>query len=627
MRYLLILVLIAPILPAAAQRPRAPTREVQKELSPSDSAYAARFRLARSFLGAAQIERAIAILEDLHVERPGDASYYNELKGAYESVKRYDDAIRMVDRWLARNVPGAEPQLLAEKARLRYLSGDEQDARAVWDRVLGRADADERIFRLVYESMMQVRLIDRAILALQRGRAALQRPELFQTELAYLHGLVGDHDLAMEEYLALLQASAQQINYVRARLSQTLQQDGAMKAALPIIRARVAQRPDYRSFRELYAWMLVEGGEFADALDQYRILSRSEEQPGRTLFDFAMQAADMGAYKIAATAFGQVLAEHADIPVAADAQLGLADMQRLQGDRLAESHGPDAARPQYEAAVEACRAFLRLFPANPQTPQVLLRIGDLQQNVFLQHAEAEATLLAVVRDHRGTPAAREARFALGRLAVTRNELEAARLIFELLERDVGSMHPLAGRARYERALIHFYQGELAEAGALLQQIRQKTETDMANDAIALRVLLLGNPGPDSANAAVQQYAAAALLFRQRRIPETVDATERLLGYWGQHPIADDTRHLRATALREAGHMEDALVAFGELPLIHPDSPLADRSLFAFATILDHELGRRDEALSAYSDLLMRFPGSLLVPDVRQRIRILRREGT
>ncbi len=626
MRCLLFLAFALSALPAQAQRPRVPDRVIQEELSAPDSAHAARFRLAQSFVGAAQIERAIAILEDLYADRPSDNSYYNALKEAYEAVKRYDDAIFLIDGALARDVPGAEHQLVVEKARILYLNGDERGALATWDGVLDSAGDQERLYRLVYESMMQVRLIDRAILALERGRAGTERPELFQTELAYLHSLVGAHDKAMDEYLALLSVNARQINYVRGRLSQALQQEGAMEASLPIIDARVRHNPDIRSFRELFAWMLMEDSQYQRAFEEYRILSREEEEEGRILYDFATQAADMGAFEIAATAFGEVLDEHPDAPVAADAQLGLAGMHRRHGDKLAESTGADAALPHYEATVAAYRSFLNWFPGHTEYPEVLRRIGDLQQNVFFRHDDAELTLLEVVRRYPNSAAAHQARFDLGRLAIDRNQLEAARIIFELLEADLGRHNTLADRASFERALIHFYQGELAIAGVLLSSIKQKTTSDVANDAIELRVLLLENPGPDSANAAVQQFAAAKLLFRRRQVEETIDATDKLLGYWGQHPIADDTRYLRAQALRAAHRTDEALLAFGELPLVHANSPLADRSLYQYATILDDEMGRPAEALKAYYDLLLRFPGSLLVPEVRERIRSLRSEG-
>ncbi len=631
MRLILTAVLAVQVTQAAAQRPARPRQqiqpEIQQEVRPEDRAYADRLRLAESFLGAAQIERAIAMLEDLLTEQPHDAYAIHVLKGAYEAVKRYDDAIALVDRTLEQSLPSGALPHKADRARLLHLSGRQPEALEAWHSVLDEATLDERVYRLVYESMMEVRLIDPAIEILERARNDLVRPDLFQADLAYLHSLVGAHDKAMHEYLALLSANERQLGYVRGRLGQSLQQEGAMEASLPIIEAHVAAQPAVRSFRELLAWMLVESAQYAEALQQYRLLSQGEEHPGRTLFAFAMQAADMAEYQVAASAFEEVLANHPDAQVVADAKLGLARMHRLHGERLAESAAFEAARPLFEAAVEAYRAFLAEFPGHPEHAEVLRSIGDVQQHVFLELGEAERTLQEVVQRFPGTHSAQQARFDLGRLAVDRDDLETARTIFELLELDLGRYHALAARARHERAMIHFYRGDLASAATLAAEARQQPTTDVANDAIELRVLLLQNPGPDSANAALQQFGAASLLLRQRRAVEAIDAADAVLGYWGQHPVADDVRFLRARALFAAGRHEDALLAFAELALAHPDSPLADRSLFRYASILDRELGRAAEALKAYTDLLTRYPASLRATKARERIRGLReKEG-
>ena len=607
-----------------AQRSRVPLRPVQDDISAADSARIARYNLAQSFLNAAQFDRAIALLEDLYVDHPGNHQYFRTLKEAYEAVKRYEDAITLTDAALQRFVPTGQHELMADKARLLFLNGDEPEALATWDAVLDDAPRHERLYRLVYESMLQVRLIDRAIVVLQRGRTALERHELFQTELAYLYSLAGSHEKALNEYLALLVSNPRQISYVRGRLSQSLQQAGAMETSLPLLRDHVENAPFRRSFRELYAWMLVENGDFEPALAQYQILSREEEQPGQFMFDFARRAADMDAYEVAATAYGAVL-QH-DTPFGVQAQLGLAEMHRKHGDQLASSTDAPTAHQYYEEAMTAYRTFLRLFPADPQYPEVLRRIGELQQTAFDSDSEAKATLQEVIRTFPGTAAARQARFDLGRMAIKHNELDVAIQIFEMLESQLGAGTLLAEQSRHERALIRFYQGDFPAARALVGTLRQNAMSDVANDAIGLRLVLLENPGPDSANAALQQYAATALLLRQHQLQEAIASADQILGYWGQHPIADDTRYLRAQTLRRSGNIDDALVAFGEMALAHPDSPLADRALFEYADILHREMKRPAEAIVAYSDLLMRYPGSLLAVKARERLRDLRVQG-
>ncbi|MYF40835.1 MAG: tetratricopeptide repeat protein, partial [Rhodothermaceae bacterium] len=134
------------------------------------------------------------------------------------------------------------------------------------------------------------------------------------------------------------------------------------------------------------------------------------------------------------------------------------------------------------------------------------------------------------------------------------------------------------------------------------------------------------PGTDSTNISLKIYAQALLLIPQHNPAATTLAAQDILAQWGQHPIADDVRFLRARALLLDNRPDEAMMAFGELPLIHPESPLLDRSLFYYAEILETFQGDAAGALQAYTDLLTQYPGSLLVSKARERIRALRSAG-
>src|SRR5690606_23717395 len=98
----------------------------------------------------------------------------------------------------------ANPALMAEKARLLYQRGDEQAAFDAWDAALAVAPHNVNTYRIVYQSLLDVRLFERAIDVLVRAQASVEQAELFTADLAYLYNLTGQHDLAMQEYLKLL---------------------------------------------------------------------------------------------------------------------------------------------------------------------------------------------------------------------------------------------------------------------------------------------------------------------------------------------------------------------------------------------------------------------------------------
>lgn len=591
-------------LPASAQSP--------------DSTQAQKLQIAEAHLRAGQFDQAIPLLEDLYADQPGSHALHERLKEAYEGVKRYDDALTLVEERLEEQ---ETPALLSEKARLLYLKDEEETARRTWRDAVDLAPDDQNTYRIVYQSLIDARLFTQAIETMQRGREELADSSLFQMELAYLYNLTGEHEKALEEYLQLLSENEGRLNFVQRRLSQFLDQDGALEQSIDAARRAVEQNPENRTYRELAAWLHMEADQYDEALDAYRALDQFEEGSGKALLSFAQKAADAGAYQAALTAYDEILDRYPDSSIAPEALRGQGVVHERWADQLAASlDSADQAPSHYETALDTYQAFLEAYPEHMAYPDVLRRVGRLQQDVFRRLDEAEKSLQEVVRRYPATRAADEAQLDLGRLEIARDNLdEAEETLTGLLERLEGS--ELAETARYELALLHFYQGQFDETLSFVEAINENVSTDEANDGIELKTLIQINRGPDSTNTPLQRYAEARLLKRQHHFEEARATTEAFLEEYGRHSLADDVRFLRAEVLREEGRMEEALEAFAEIPAMHPESPLADQSLFHAAQLLERE-GDAKSAVETYTRLLNRYPGSLLATEARTRLRSL-----
>lgn len=594
--------------PQGADRTPRPSEEDQ-----IDPGAASRYQLALGYMQGMQFDRAITILRELHVEDPQRRIFFEKLKEAYTSTKQYEPAIALIDAAILRNEQ-ERPTLMGERAQLLYLSGDEPAAMQTWHALLDSASHSETAYRIAYSSLIQVRLLFQAIDLLLQGREVIGNHLLFQPELAYLYNLTGQYEYAMQEYLDLLSLNNRQLNYVRGRLGRDLEQEGALDVALRITQTRVDNSPDLWQLRELLAWLYEQNGDFQQAYTELITLENRDETSGQTLYQFALRAAEAGAFAVAGSAFQSVLETHPEEEISVEARLGIADMHRLQAEQTSRVE-------DYEQALEAYEKFWDDFPAHAQTPSVLTRIASLHQDVFRNREAARQTLLLLTLQYANSATADQARFDLGRLAVEEGNLDDAASIFAQLSSFTDG--ELYARSRFEEAMIHFYRGDFEAANSILNTIREETDKETANDAILLRVLLLETPPSDSTNQALQRYAHALLLKRQHKLDETAQVIQDILARWGRHPIADDARFLRAETLLLDGRSEDAMMAFGEFPLIHPESPLRDRSLFHYAELLEHAKHDSAAALQAYTDLLTQHPGSLLISKARERIRALR----
>jgi tetratricopeptide (TPR) repeat protein len=586
----------------------------------TDSTQLRRFRTADARLQAGKSQDAIRILEDLYAESPGNSSFYRKLKEAYESVKQYDDALRLVSERMGDD---PTPSLLSEKARLLYLKGAETKAEQTFDQALALAPNRATTYRIVYQTLVEIRRFKQAIDVLQRARETLDNGSLFRTELAYLYGLDGQHGEAMREYAALLEQSPGRVGLVRNRLQTFVEQGEGIRSSIDVLRGAVEEHPLNPAYRELLAWLYMTTDDYEAAYDVYRALDRLQQRNGQALFAFAQKAADADQYAVATTAFEAILERHGDAEVAPKAQRALGTTYREWAEsRSGASPSRLDSTSRYDAARTAYQAFLEEYPKHEAYPTVLAELGTLQLDVYRTLTAAQSTLERVVSSYPKTSAANEARYDLGRIALLQGDFERARLLFSrLAERLRGG--DLADQARFELALLQFYQGEFDAARTRARSTSANTSSDVTNDAIDLSVLIQENRGPDSLDSALRLYARAELYTRQHRYSAALAHLDSLLAGYGGHSLADEARFRRASVYLALGDTAAATQSYRSLPRQHPRSPYADRSLFRLGSLYE-ERGQPATAVEVYNRLLTEYPKSLLAADVRTRLRMLRR---
>ncbi len=582
----------------------------------ADSTQLRQFQRANAYVRAGQTERAIQLLEDLYAKAPDNTAFYRKLKEAYESVKRYDEALGLVDERIGDTPTVA---LLSEKARLLYQKGEVEKANEVWGRAVGLAPEKSQTYRTIYKTLVDLRHFQKAIEVLTDGRTALDRPDAFRTELAHLYGLDGQFEKAMQEYTQLLAEAPQRVGFVQNRFQTFVEQGQGIEASIEVLKETVRESPLNPAYRQLLAWLHMEENNYEAAFEVYRALDRLRENKGRVLFNFAQKAADAQKYDVATRACEAVLDRYPESEIAPTAQKILGDFYRrwAEGDTDA-SPAQDSTR--YDRARAAYKTFLQSYPGHPDYPAGLLHLGTLQLNAFHALNAAEATLDQLVSNHPQTATADQGQYHLARIALFRGSFERARLLFSRLA-NKAQASDLADRARYELGLLHFYQGEFDAALARAKATSENPAADVANDAIELKTLLQENQGPDSLDTALQTFARARRYNRQRAFTKALSTLDSLLQNHPQHSLADNARFQQAKIHLARSDTSAALTAFRTLPERHPRSPYAAQCLFRVGSLLESS-GRPAAAVEIYNRLLTEYPKSLLAGDARGRLRAL-----
>ncbi|PAP77662.1 tetratricopeptide repeat protein [Rubrivirga marina] len=584
------------------------------------------YRLASTLLDNGRVDEATALLEDIVAEDPTDLAAWIKLEEAYETARRFDDLVALVDRRIARE--GRTVALLASRGAALWRAERPDEARRAWTEAADLAPDDAQTYRIVANEIGALRLFDEAAAVLAQGRERLGTG-ISPLELAHLYGLSLDYERAVVLYLEALAGDPALLGTVQARLARLIEGQGAPETFAAALQRAAALDPLDRSVRELQGWLALERGDFDGALDAVRALDRLEGERGQSLLAFAERAWAAGAPEAAAAALDEVLQRHADGPAAPAARLGRARLWDAQA-RDAHERAGLGPTPAADSARAGYVAFLEQNPTSDQRPRTTLALADLLRDVYRDYEASEARLREAANG-RDVGIASRARLTLGEVALRRGDLDAARQRFQDVDESI-RIGPLAEQARYELALIDFYEGFMYSALARAEALDENTAADAANDAIALRVTLgdaldpdvLPGPDVDLTNDPLHIYGRAALRHR-RGLTEaalaTLDSLDAALG--AQPALADESLYLRASVLLDAGQPAEAVAALDGLIERFPTSYFVDRALRLQARTYEGELDDPASAAERYDRLLEGFPGSPLAPEARQELRRLR----
>jgi len=184
---------------------------------------------------------------------------------------------------------------------------------------------------------------------------------------------------------------------------------------------------------------------------------------------------------------------------------------------------------------------------------------------------------------------------------------------------------LGQTAKFKNAQLSYYIGEFGWAKAQADILKAATSKMIANDAMALSLLLNENYDPDSNTVALSLFSRAGLLEYRNRYDEAIrvlDSIPSLFPFY-DHPIMDDMIFRKAEIMIKKGKLHDADSLFQEVTDEYPESVLADLALFRRATLYDRMLSEKEKAMALYTELLDKYPGSVFVTDARIRFRQLR----
>jgi TolA-binding protein len=593
----------------------------------------ARFQLARVLADLGEIDRALALFDELSRRPDSTQADRARLQAGVVQLKagRFDDALRTFTALEAAHPgdPPAEPRIRRAEALAGLKRFDE--AEALLEPLASGQNVTPAIAAQAAYSLGQIRLdAGRADAALAAWDAALQHPDtplapmlLFRSAEAL--ATLGRDAEARARFLQLAERYpadpwADLALLRAARLAFDAKDYSAARALAASFPERFPSSPRRPDARLIEARAEQAVGNLEPAIRLYRALL-DQDQPGpetrQTALYYLNQAyRDSGQEDRAA----EVLAELAKTPaatLAANARFSLGQ-ERFQAGRFAD-------------AIEPLQTYLDEQPRGDLAAPALALLA-LAHHELGRDAEARAALDRLTREWPDGDEAARVRVRLGEAALQAKHFDdAINLLRPAAERPAAPLTARAraslgwalyGATRFPEAAAAFAsvpdadaEAELAAEAALMRGWSLQQAGQDADALLAFESVVRDHPATPPARAAA--LARARLLARTGKPAEAADAFAALAA--SPDPDADPAELLRdlAFARLDAGREDDAAASFRELLEKHPDSTQAAAARLELAEIA-YRRRRLDDAAKVLEPLLADPPPPGAEPPLQAR---------
>ncbi|MFH1160194.1 MAG: tetratricopeptide repeat protein [bacterium] len=585
----------------------------QQAQPPTDEA-----QLAMQFFQAKDYAKAAELYEKLYKEKPSTNLYIYYLHSLIE-LKEYNKAEKLIKT--QRKFEPKALKYLVDLGYIQFREGDGEKAKKLYDEALRDLLPDQQqIFELANAFILKGENAY-AIQTYLKGRELLKGSYPFSFELANLYERTEDFTNLFGEYLNLLAFNESYVRTVQDRLQNLLINDPDnekneffRKALL----SRVQKYPDQAIYSDILWWYSIQQKDFELALLQAKALDRRRQEQGDRILQLAQLAVSNEQYKVALEAYKYLLGKGKAYPYYELSHIELANTRFLQVTSEPDPNPKELAELKTEIL-----KVLETTGENGRSVTLMQHLAHLEAFYLGQSEPAEDLLYRAIELKDISPQSRAlCKMELGDILLFFGDVWEATLLYQQVYQDF-KYDVLGQTAKFKNTRLSFYIGEFAWAKAQADILKTATDKLIANDAIALSLLIGENYDPDSTTIALTLYAKAELLSMKNEEEQAIVLLDSIPLLFGYHPILDDILMKKAEIYEKTGEYAVADSLLHRITQEYGSDVLADRALFMRAVLQETKIGNRQLAMTLYGELIEKYPGSIYVVDARKRYRALR----
>lgn len=575
-----------------------------------------RIRLAQDYERRGNYEGALGIYRSLYDLVPNNQLYYEGVKRNMLRLKRYDALKDIIKRQIQRT---NDLRLMADLGNVYYKSGSQSKALELWSSMLRDHSNKKILYPYVANAMLDNRLYVEAIEVYKLARENFKQENLFVFELANIYVARLNYKDATTEYLKYLEKNPKQFTYIESRITNYTRAPEHARQVEEVLQEYMPKSKQEFYLRKLLANLYLRIADYGNSLEEFKILEGLKDPfdgknkvPGQKIYNFSENALKAGQYKYARQGYALILSKYKNSPYKIRAQYGLALTSQKQGLSL-------EALLSYEELTKSA-------PKSPWVQEAMFQIGEIYFEDFFEVDKALETYQKILRTFRKSVKAVYTYFRIGDCYAAKGKIKDAQNWYERPIKENISNRGIIDKAYYKSAYMDFITGDFDKALEKLNKITEHLgeslifEESYVNDALELIFLIEQNKSLSSK--ALFTYAEAQRFKLQRKFAEAITKLKSILENYPATGILAESLMELGEIENKRGNFATAIEYFHGLLKELPESVYDALAQKKIGEIYEQGLGDFQKAQEAYELVLINYPNSLYLEEIRQRLRDL-----
>ncbi|NTU70168.1 tetratricopeptide repeat protein, partial [bacterium] len=462
---------------------------------------------------------------------------------------------------------------------------------------------------------------DYAIQLYLKARKLMKGYYSFCYELAEIYNGQKEYEKMMEEYIGMVEFNSANLEDVQNTLQTLLSEDVDLKkstALKVVLLKKIQQNPDETFYSEMLLWYSTQMKDFETALVQAKSLDKRKAEMGKRVFSLARLAASNAYYDVAISAYNYIIEKGADNYYFINSKMEILDVKYLKVTSTTTSTKQDIINLENDY-----KSALNELGKSSASLSMMKNLAHIQAFYLDKSADAITLLNEALEIKTAEPIAlAECKIELADILLMTGEVWDATLLYSQVDKAFKN-EPIGSMAKFKNAELSYYIGEFEWAKAQLDVLKASTSKLIANDAMALSLLISDNIDPDSTYEGLRMYSKADLYVFRNKTDSAIIMLDSLLQKFSYHPLNDEVYFKKAEIYAQKGLYDSAVVYYQKVFTDYSYDILADDATFKLAVMYEEVYKDSKKAMDLYDKLMTNYPGSTYVVEARKRYRALR----